>query len=424
MKSAKIGIIGGGLAGLSVGYNLGNLNFYILEKEEKRGGLLQSERIDGYTFDTGGSHILFSRDKNILNEMVSIAGDVIKHHRRTFIYYNDRFVKYPFENGIYMLSPQERYEILLDFVNNMIKKKREPKNLLDWFYYVFGKKITDKYLKPYNEKIWKRNLEEISLEWVGNRVPNPPVEDILKSAVGIPTEGYLHQLEFYYPRYGGIEAFAKGIEKKIENRIKREEAERIKFEDGKIIVCGKYEHVFDSLVSTIPMNKIPDMIDENGEIKKIASKLDYNSVTVVGLGVRGKTPDFHWVYVPQDDIIFHRIAFLHNYSRSMAPESRANILIEISHKPDEKLKEVVDSVMEGIEKMGLNVELETYGIWERKYAYIIYNMDYLNSTNKMRKMMIDRGIIPFGRFGNWEYLNMDAVWIRAKETAKKLREKS
>ncbi len=419
----KIGIIGGGLAGLSLGYHLGDLDFYILEKERNAGGLLHSERINGYTFDTGGSHILFSKDKNILNEMINITGDFIKHHRRTFIYYNGEFVKYPFENGIYMLSVQERYEILLDFVNNLIKKKTPPRNLLDWLYYVFGKKITEKYLKPYNEKIWKRNLEEISLEWVGNRVPNPPIEDILKSAVGIPTEGYLHQVEFYYPRSGGIESFAEGIEKKIEKRIKKgEEVKKIKLEDGKIVVLGKNEHVFDSIISTIPMNKIPRIIDENGEIEKIAGRLDYNSVTVVGLGVRGKTPDFHWVYVPQDNIIFHRIAFLHNYSRSMAPESRANILVEISHRPNEKLKNPVDSVMEGLEKMGINVELETCGIWERKYAYIIYNMDYLNCTNKMRKFMGSRGIIPFGRFGNWEYLNMDAIWKRAKETAKKLRE--
>ena len=41
------------------------------------------------------------------------------------------------------------------------------------------------------------------------RIPKPPMEDVLKSAIGIPTEGYLHQLHFYYPIEGGFEAMVE-----------------------------------------------------------------------------------------------------------------------------------------------------------------------------------------------------------------------
>ena len=59
---------------------------------------------------------------------------------------------------------------------------------------------------PYNEKIWNYKTEDMSLHWVDGRIPRPPVEDIIKSAIGIETEGYTHQSVFNYPIHGGIEA--------------------------------------------------------------------------------------------------------------------------------------------------------------------------------------------------------------------------
>ena len=58
---------------------------------------------------------------------------------------------------------------------------------------------------PYNEKIWNTPADRMSLDWV-DRIPSPPLEDIVKSALGFETEGYLHQLYFKYPKKGGVEA--------------------------------------------------------------------------------------------------------------------------------------------------------------------------------------------------------------------------
>ena len=33
-----------------------------------------------------------------------------------------------------------------------------------------------------------------------DRIPRPPDDDIIKSAKGIDTEGYKHQLYFHYPK--------------------------------------------------------------------------------------------------------------------------------------------------------------------------------------------------------------------------------
>src|SRR5262249_58037185 len=86
----------------------------------------------------------------------------------------------------------------------------QPANCEEWAYATFGRSIADKYLIPYNRKIWKLEPREMGLEWVG-RVPKPPVEDVVKSALGIPTEGYTHQLYFRYPLHGGFEALVRAM---------------------------------------------------------------------------------------------------------------------------------------------------------------------------------------------------------------------
>ncbi len=415
----KVVIAGGGLAGLALGYNLRNsdVNFEILEKEPFVGGLLKSEKKNGYTFDAGGSHILFSKDEDILKEMVNLVGQVVMHRRRTFIFYRNRFIKYPFENGIFMLPPEERFEILRNFVRNICTKKKKPKNLHEFFRYMFGSEIVEKYLGPYNKKIWKRDLDEISIGWTNDRIPNPPVDDVLRAAVGIETEGYAHQLRFFYPLNGGIESLVRGVADTIRKQIYTSTpVQKINPLDDRVVVNGKE---YDYLISTIPMPVLGHIM--GGIIEELTRKLDYNSVTVVGLGVRAALPDFHWVYVPQKDIIFHRVAFLSNYSPNMAPPGRGNIIAEISHRAGDRPDNPVEKVIEGIEKMGIHVEIETARVWENRYAYVVSNESYLATVSKLRELLKNMHILPLGRHGNWEYINMDAVWARSREIGRKLR---
>lgn len=411
---SKIGIVGAGLSGLAIANRI--KNSVVFESESRPGGLLRTETLKGYTFDTGGSHIIFSKDDKILHEILSAVGDYVEHRRRAYIFYSNRFIKYPFENGISMLPAEERFHILKDFVENMIKEKKEPKNLLEWFYYVFGREITDRYLKPYNEKIWKRDLEDISLEWVGGRIPNPPVDDVLRSAVGIETEGYTHQLKFFYPLKGGIETLARSLAKGADVRVS-ERVSRIEAGEGRVYVEtteGQYE--FEKLVYTAPLTNLPKIMDCN-EIKGEIQKLDHNSLTVVGLGVKGEVPDFHWLYFPQDDIIFHRIAFLSNYSPYMAPEGCSTVIAEISRRPGERISNACDRVIDNLVDVGFDFNVEVCGTWEWEHAYIVYNHHYREAVGRIRAYLREKNVIPFGRFGGWEYLNMDEVMAKAKALA-------
>ena len=51
-----------------------------------------------------------------------------------------------------------------------------------------------------------------------DRIPQPPVEDIIKSAKGIKTEGYKHQLYFDYPKRGGIQSLFDAFLNKLNKK--------------------------------------------------------------------------------------------------------------------------------------------------------------------------------------------------------------
>ena len=422
----KIGILGGGLAGLSLGYflNQRSYDFTILEKNSETSGLLKSVQIDGFTFDVGGSHIIFSKDREILNFMVSLLKDnVVRNRRNTKILYKGRYVKYPFENGLADLPKQDNFECLYHFIQNLIAKERgllkPPGNMKEWFYYTFGKGIAEKYLVPYNEKIWKFPLEKMSTVWV-ERIPQPPVEDIIKSSLGISTEGYTHQLYFYYPKFGGIQSLAKAFEEPIKDKIITDfEVKTIKKEDGKWIVSnGKKELEFDKLISTIPLQDLIKALgDVPREVVEAVESLKFNSLITVGIGVdKPKLNDFSWLYIPDRDILTHRVSFPSNYSPYVAPQGKSSVLAEITYREGDEIgkmndKGIIERTVKDLDRLGIisedDVLLTT--IHRFKYAYVIYDLDYKENLKTIFDYLRGVGMDSIGRFGSWEYANMDAV---------------
>ena len=107
------------MSGLSLGYflNQKNVDFILLEKSNEVGGLLRLIQLEDFTFDIGGSHVIFSKDKEILNFMISLLGDsIIKNRRNTKILYKGNYVKYPFENGLSDLPEEDNFECIHYFI--------------------------------------------------------------------------------------------------------------------------------------------------------------------------------------------------------------------------------------------------------------------------------------------------------------------
>jgi protoporphyrinogen oxidase len=427
----KTGILGGGLTALTLASSLKD-DHEILEKNERVGGLCRSFSEKGFTFDIGG-HIFYSKEQPIMDWMLGQLGEN-KHQKRrnNKVLVKGRYIKYPFENELSGLPLKDNLYCLFTYLFNPYTKQ-EPLNFKEWLYYTFGKGISELYLVPYNEKIWKYPLENMSLHWVAGRVPKPPQADVIKSSLGISTEGYTHQLYFHYPKTGGIQALIDSLEKKA-GRIGRgfSISSVRKVADKWVVSNGTRKKVYDRLVSTIPVPELINALDKvPKEIRQAASKLRYNSIITVfiGLNIPELNP-YTALYVPSKEIEPNRLCFMNNFSEHNAPKGCFGVMTETTIHSDKLEKETDEELatrtIEGLHRLGiLNKDEIIYTkVFREKYAYVVYDIDYQKNIKILRDYLEQRGILLCGRFGEFEYLNMDACVKRALELGKRLNDEN
>jgi UDP-galactopyranose mutase len=56
-----------------------------------------------------------------------------------------------------------------------------------------------------------------------------------------------------------------------------------------------------------------------------------------------------------------------------------------------------------------------------KYAYVIYDLDHKKNVGIIHDYLKKSNIIPIGRFGEWEYFNMDKAILSGKNAASRVR---
>jgi len=421
----KTAILGGGLSGLTLARLLQEQGeeVVVLEAESEYGGLCQSKTDQGFTFDTGGSHIIFSHDLEVLAFMRRmISGNEQRNNRTTKIFYKQQFVKYPFENGLSDLPQEDRFFCINEFIKTLIAVENgeipAPVNFREWIYYTFGNGIAECYMIPYNEKIWKYPADKMSLHWVDGRIPRPPIEDVIKSAIGIDTEGYTHQAVFSYPLDGGIMALVRAIARPIEPCIKtgfRVSSIR-KFGEIWQISNGDQRIQADQCICTMPVQHLlPCLEGVPPEVKNAVDALKYNSLVCVNIGINGSVPGISWFYVPDPAVgRTNRISFPSGYSRHGAPYGCSAILAEITHQfgddvadltDDELINEVIDMLQS---MQILHKDQIIYSSVERRpFAYVVYDLDYQKNIAIVKEYCKEIGIPLVGRFAQFEYLNMD-----------------
>jgi protoporphyrinogen oxidase len=438
----KIGVLGGGLSGMAIAYFLQDNDrinsIEILEKECEPGGLCRSFNLDGLSYDIG-PHVIFSKDTEILDLMINLLGkNKNKLKRANKIYYKKSLVKYPFENGLSALPADDRAYCLNTFLHNPYEDAMAD-NLLGFFLKTFGEGITNTYLKPYNEKMWKFDPALMDTQMV-DRVPKPPREDIINSAAGISTEGYLHQLYFYYPREGGINSLIKAFTNQFNDKISviansnvielHQVNNKWKIKTDK----GNWRE-YDLIVSTIPVQSLAKIYQSDipKEMIESVDGLKYNSIIITVINIKkDNLGDNFVVMVPDKDIIFHRVSKLNFLGACYCKkDDSTTLMVEITYAKDSLIDkmsngEVERKIIEGLEDIQFIDKREHINFTESRrfeHGYIIYDLNHKSNMHLIRNYFAGQGIKLCGRFGEFEYLNMDTVIRHAKDLSKEIEEK-
>ncbi len=421
-------ILGGGLTGCCLAHFL-NEKTLILEKEERIGGLCRSYSLNEITYDIG-PHALFSKNNEILSRITSLV-QAHSLRRSNKIFYNGRFIKYPFENELSALDDDERAYCLQEFLSNPYEGY-PPENMLQFFLKTFGEGITRLYLQPYNEKIWKFDPSFMDLQMV-ERIPKPPKEDVIKSARGIETEGYTHQLYFYYPESGGIEQLIHSLVKRSEDKstfvnpvtitsiAKKGSTWSIKTDQGTFE--GK------RLINCMPLHELCSCLDTPPSVQQALDALLFNSIHIVILQTKeDRIGNNFALYCADSDVIFHRLSkinFLGEHYR--LKNGGSTIMAEITYRPGSYLEtispaDIQERVLNDLDRLGLVHKTDVFDCKTHTftYAYVIYDLHHRKNTDIVLDYLRNQGIHCCGRFAEFEYINMDAVFERSLRLAEAL----
>ena len=435
----KVGILGAGLSGISLAYLLQEdqrvESVELWEKADKPGGLARSYPFGGIHCDIG-PHIIFSKNKEVLDLMVRLLGDnVHKLRRSSKIFHDGRFIKYPFENELSALSATERDYCLNSFLNNPYESYA-PESMLEFFLATFGEGITNLYLRPYNEKIWKFDPAFMDTQMV-DRIPKPPPEDIIKSAQGVSTEGYVHQLYFYYPKHGGVQslldAFLKLLGTKVAIRTDAAVKQVVKLADGwEVQTTGGEKKFCDKLISTMPVSDLIPMLraEVPAEVQQAAKNLKFNSIAICLIhATRDNLGDNLSVNVADKQILFHRITKLDFLVPEDERDGTGRFMVDVTYRDGDQISKLTDAgmldrVVQDMVRLKFIDDakvVQAREILRQKHAYVIYDLHHRKNMKTLRDFCEGKlGLTLHGRFGEFDYISMDVVIERSLKRAKEI----
>jgi protoporphyrinogen oxidase len=435
----KIIILGAGPCGLGAAWRLSELgyeDYTVFEQNGYPGGLAASFLdSNGFTWDIGG-HVLHSHYTYFDRVFESIMEGMYEtHQRESWIRMLNIWIPYPFQNNIHRLPLKIRNECLKGLLE--ISKSKNLKKIAiykphismtfaEWILQSFGKGLAKNFFFPYNKKVWAYSPKRMSAVWVGDRISSVDINRILENI-------RLHHDDiswgpnhvFQFPRFGGTGDIWNRVARKfIDHILYNKKVTLIDSRSKVIYFSDKTKESYDVLFTTIPITDLYNSV--TGCHLKYPDALHYSSVHIVGIGLRGMTPEYLktkcWIYFPEKEVPFFRATVFSNYSKNNTPDGCWSLMTEISSssfcpKPN---GDIVKNVINGATLAGLITKFDSIidtWIYENKFGYptpTIGRDEYLLS---IIPKLEEHSIFSRGRFGFWKYEvgNQDHTFMQGVE---------
>ncbi|WP_134044217.1 protoporphyrinogen/coproporphyrinogen oxidase [Helicobacter pullorum] len=415
MSDKKIGVIGAGISGMSVARLLkDDFEVEVLEKLPVVGGIARTKDVNGMPYHVNGGHCFNSQYEDVLD---FVFNKVLKKEewnfvpRKAQIFFKGNWIGYPIEFSIKEIDRIDTnlaFQITKEMFNASYEKGN---NLEEWFVNHFGPTLAKEYFIPYNTKIWGIAPKNMDNVWIEDekqmKLPVPTKESFYKSLIDKTSDKMSHA-SFYYPKTNNQNTFIEsiGYDVKIFTDY---EVKDIAKEGNQWIINS--EKKYDILINTSPLDLIPKILKGiPSETLNCFKKLKYNKVTNIFWETDGSL-DITWGYIPDPNIGFHRIS---NTGAIVSPKGKFCTTEAIGEISYDKL------VKEGQKIPFLKKPLD-YNVTE--HAYVFFDLNYTQAKMGAISYLNQLGILSHGRFGEWEYYNMDVCIKRSIDLAKSIKEK-
>lgn len=421
MDSVEYLVVGAGVSGLSLANWLRreaadagrpDPDILVLEADDQAGGYCKTVARDGFVWDYSGHFFHFKHPQIEAWLRERMPGQEVRTvTKRSFIRFAGRDIDFPFQKNIHQLPREEFIDCLYELYFRDAGEA-PPRSFKEMLERRLGRGICDRFLVPYNQKLYACDLDRLDPDAMGRFFPHADTDDIIRNMRHPDNDSY--NATFTYPEGGAIQyihALLRDLPDATVSLGERLESVDV---DGRVATTSKRQIGYRTLVSSAPLDQ---QLRAYGVAHEPAD-FSWNKVLVFNLGFDGKGAEgVHWMYFPDQSLPFYRVGWYDN----ILGAPRMSLYVEIGATKDAVLD--VDAererVLDGLrrEKIITDQQLVAWHSVILDPAYVHITRRSNAEVARLVPQLAAAGIHPVGRYGKWTYCSIEDNMIETRELA-------
>jgi protoporphyrinogen oxidase len=416
-------VLGAGLAGLAAARALGP-GAVVLEKDERPGGVVRSERLGAWHFDHA-IHVLYFADEATKQRVLALDGhELADCPPEAWVATSAGTARFPLQLHLGGLDPAFVARCLDDLERTFAEPETgDVRNFEEFLRRSFGDELCELFFLPYNRKMWRRPLASLAPSGFQWNIVRPDLAQVKRGALERDARFAAYNAQGLYPRppkgapLRGIEvlprALAKGLDVRLGTAVVALDPERREARTTK----GTFR--WDAAcVATLPLPQLVALTQGLPEgLREACADLPRNRVLSVLLAVRGRRPEGtgHWRYYADESIAFNRLIWPHAFDPLMAPADGYGLHAEITEPaedPPVPAHAIIERVVADARRVGAlagSDTIEDARVYTLDPAYVVFRPGDEATVAAARAALERLGVHAVGRYGRWEYSSMAQV---------------
>ena len=412
-------IVGAGVAGLTIAYQLARQGFRttVIEKNPVVGGLARTFHYGDFHFDVG-PHRFHTENRRVADFIRGILGkEAIEIPRKSGARMFGRFHEWPLRPGILMSMP---LMLMVRGARDLLFKQRLPGESFEAdIVNKYGRTLYEIFFDPYTRKFLFHSPAELHRDWaragvnravIDKRAASDSLWSLLKNTLmPKPVETM-----FLYPPQGVgrfSDVLAEAITSMGGRVVLGQAVTSVETDSSRVTaVTTAQERVpCDQIVWTAPVTTL------NAHVGVVGVDLEYLSTIFYNLEI-GRPPrlDYQWTYFGGDEI-FSRVTAPEAFLATTTPAGKSGLCVELTCREGDERWEaperltariIADLVRTGAIERAEDVE--RVHIERVPFTYPIYKLNYLGElTRNLKALAAYSNLLLAGRCGRFWYNNMD-----------------
>ena len=415
-------VIGAGVSGLGfanwIGEKGSSGSVLVVEADDEPGGYCKTVEQDGFVWDYSGHFFHFRRPEIEAWLRERMPGEDVRTVRRVSkVRFAGQDIDFPFQKNIHQLPRQDFIECLTDlyFRDEAPGADVAPGSFLEMLYRRYGKGIADRFLVPYNEKLYATDLGALDRDAMGRFFPHADIADILRNMRTPDNAGY--NATFTYPARGAIRYIHALLRDLPAGTVACDErVVRIDLE-AKTAETTKRTIRWNRIVSSAPLPRLLAMTD----LPHDTGAWSWNQVLVFNLGFDRKGMDeVHWMYFPDRARSFYRVGWYDN----ILGADRMSLYVELGAPAGARFD--IDAMRARVladlaaERIVDGHQLVSWHTVTLDPAYVHITQRSLAEHRRAADLLAAAGVHTVGRYGGWTYCSIEDNLIETRELAARL----